>query len=689
MRSGARASSLLSIAVAAALAMTTLPSPAQQSPTMDAGPGISVFDAEHFADTNPANAYDMLIRLPGFVIAEADTDVRGYAGARGNVLIDGARPSSKREDIGQLLKRIPASAVARVELIRSGATGVDMAGHALLANVVRIRATTTAAAVEVGLIAATDGWMAPQEQLEYSHRRDERVLDLAIKHVPELDDDSGRGTIRTTVPDTALVAENPLDARTIKHETEAGGHWRQPLAGGQMVLSAAVRGEQVQADTDIAATVAGSGGETVNEREDLREAEVGTRYERPLGEQSTLELMATRQRGWLDNRELSREEGETETFSENTGTGETIGRIELTHVHSDALSLGASLETAFNFLESSARLLHDNVPVFLPGSEVRIEEQRVEAALAATWQPAADWLLEAGLRVENSALTQTGDSPLQRRFTYPKPRVALRWDGNDRNQLRLSISREVGQLDFADFVASASLDTGVVTAGNAQLQPDKTWRTTAAWEHHFWTDAAVTLSYTHDRISDVVDRVLVVAGDDVFDAPGNIGDGRRDTLALDLAVPLDRFGFSGARIRSSLLWRTSRVTDPVTGEQRAISEEKPVEGEIVLTQDLPALRMHWGLEVGHIAERETKYRFDEIARESEGASWTLFVERRIGSHWRVRAEATDLFGRDFVETREKYDGPRSTYPVAEIERRERTTPGYFGLSFRRDTGGDR
>ena len=690
MRSGARATPLLSIAVATALALTAPPGLAQQSPTPDAGPGISVFEAGHFANAQPANAYDMLVRLPGFTIVEADTDVRGYAGARGNVLIDGAHPSSKREDIGQLLKRIPASAVARIELIRSGATGVDMAGHALLANVVRIRTTTTAAAAaEVGLTAATDGWMALQGQLEYSHRRDERVLDLAIKHVPELDDDSGHGTIRTTTPDTALVTENPLEARTIKQESEASGHWRQPLAGGQMSLSAAVGGEQVQADTDIGPTAAGSGGETVNEREDHREVEVGTRYERPFGEQSTLELMATRQLGWLDNRELSREEGETETFSETTETGETIGRVELTHVHSDALSLGASLEAAFNFLESSARLQHDGAPVFLPGSQVRIEEQRVEAALAATWQPAADWLVEAGLRVENSALTQTGDSPLQRRFTYPKPRVALRWDGNDRNQLRLSISREVGQLDFADFVASASLDTGLMTAGNAQLQPDKTWQTTVAWEHHFWTDAAFTLRYTHDRISDVVDRVLVVADDEVFDAPGNIGDGRRDTLAVDLAVPLDRFGFSGARIRSSLLWRTSRVTDPVTGEQRAISEEKPVEGEIVLTQDVPALRMHWGMGIEHIAERETKYRFDEIARESEGASWTLFVERRIGSHWRVRAETTDLFGRDFVETREKYDGPRSTHPVAEIERRERTIPGYFSLTFRLDTGGDR
>jgi hypothetical protein len=53
----------------------------------------------------------------------------------------------------------------------------------------------------------------------------------------------------------------------------------------------------------------------------------------------------------------------------------------------------------------------------------------------------------------------------------------------------------------------------------------------------------------------------------------------------------------------------------------------------------------------------------------------------------VRAEATDLFGRDFVESRDKYDGPRSTFPLEETERRDRETPGYFSLTFRRSMGG--
>jgi len=37
----------------------------------------------------------MVRRTPGFVIDEGDEAVRGFGGSSGNVLIDGARPSSK------------------------------------------------------------------------------------------------------------------------------------------------------------------------------------------------------------------------------------------------------------------------------------------------------------------------------------------------------------------------------------------------------------------------------------------------------------------------------------------------------------------------------------------------------------------------------------------------------------------
>ena len=645
MSIGPGATCLLLMSIAA-LPLATL---AQQHTPSGTSRDISIYRAADFADNAPANAWDMLSRLPGFVAVDADADVRDYAEARGNVLIDGGRPTSKHEDAKGLLKRIPAASVERVELIRGGVAGIDMAGYAVLANIVRRHEATTQAAIETGMVVATDGWRSPLGQLDYGSRRDGHALDLALKFEPELDDDSGRGTIRTTALDGSPIEHNRLDTRTIKKKSEARGSWQQPLADGRLSLTAAARGERERTDTDIAALAAGGNHEVVRENEDTTEAEAGARYVRQFDDRTTLELMATQHLGWLDAQEHSHEDGNAENFEETTRTGESIGRADLTYAWSDALSLIGSLEGAFNFLQSRTHLEQDGSAVFLPGSDVRIEEKRVEAAVGATWKPWEHWVLEAGLRVEKSTITQTGDSPLTRHFTYPKPRVALQWDIDAHNQLRLSLSREVGQLDFADFVASASLDSGQVSAGNAELEPDRTWRMIAAWEHQLWSDAAFTISWTHDRISDAVDRVLVITADDVFDAPGNIGEGRRDTLALELSLPLDGIGFGGARLSSSMQWHRSRVIDPVAGQPRSISGEKPVEGNIALTQDLPAIKLHWGIELDHIAERKTKYRYDEIKRESEAMGWTVFVEHDLTANWRVRAEVTDLFGHDFVE----------------------------------------
>jgi hypothetical protein len=644
----------------------------------------TVYAADYFEDIAPANAYDMVLRVPGFTIVESDADVRGYAGATGNVLFDGARPTSKREDTGALLKRIPARAVERIELIHAGAPGIDMGGYAVLANVVRRSDASTAWAAEVGLSAATDGATEPRAKFEYGRRRGDTALDLSLKSDSEVDDDTGRGSIRTR--EGADMWRRSLDTRAIEREQEATVGWRQPLASGRLSLTGALRGDDVRTTTRIGASTVDDA-ERIHERERYREAEIGARFVRQFRGRTTFEAMASVQRGRLDKLERSREGDDDEHFVGETGSGETIARVGLTHARSDTLSFNAALEGAYNFLDGDSQLRENGVDVPVPGSDVRIRERRSEATLGATWSPAQDWTIEPGLRLERSGISQSGDSPLQRSFTYAKPRLALRWNAGDADEWRLSLAREVGQLDFNDFVASASLDGGGVSAGNAGLEPDKTWRAVLSWEHRLGEDAAVSLVWTHDRIEDVMDRVLVVAGDDVFDAPGNIGRGRRDTLSLDVSAPLDAWRIAGGRIRATLLWRDSRVTDPVTGRGRGISDEKPVEGEIGFSQELPALRATWGLQVEHIAERKTKYRHDRVTHESEDVGWTLFAERRIGEHWRLRAEATDLFGRGFSERREQYDGTRADGAIEEIETRRRRTPGVVSLTIRRSVGG--
>src|SRR5690349_16774831 len=83
----------------------------QATPTQ--GSRTTVYDSGFFAQYAPRSALDIVQRIPGFTLdlgnnqAATGVDVRGFAGTAGNVVINGARPSSKSETLETLLARIP------------------------------------------------------------------------------------------------------------------------------------------------------------------------------------------------------------------------------------------------------------------------------------------------------------------------------------------------------------------------------------------------------------------------------------------------------------------------------------------------------------------------------------------------------------------------------------------------------
>ncbi|MEA3002743.1 MAG: hypothetical protein QOH81_1531, partial [Sphingomonadales bacterium] len=65
-----------------------------------AGPGgRTVYEAIFFKPFSPANALEIVQRVPGFSLNVGDTEVRGFGQAAGNVVINGQRPSSKSDTL--------------------------------------------------------------------------------------------------------------------------------------------------------------------------------------------------------------------------------------------------------------------------------------------------------------------------------------------------------------------------------------------------------------------------------------------------------------------------------------------------------------------------------------------------------------------------------------------------------------
>src|SRR5262245_9774789 len=111
---------------------------AASAPAAEAPPqqGVISYPPSFFAQYSPANAAEMVQRIPGFTF-DGGSGARGYEGSGGNVLVDGQRPTTKTDDLDNILRRIPASAVERIDVIRGGAPGIDMQGKTVIANVVK------------------------------------------------------------------------------------------------------------------------------------------------------------------------------------------------------------------------------------------------------------------------------------------------------------------------------------------------------------------------------------------------------------------------------------------------------------------------------------------------------------------------------------------------------------------------
>ena len=69
-----------------AIGALSAPAPAQESTPASAGDVLS-FPASFFAEAQPTTAYDMVQRLPGFMLDIGDADVRGLGGAQRRVLV--------------------------------------------------------------------------------------------------------------------------------------------------------------------------------------------------------------------------------------------------------------------------------------------------------------------------------------------------------------------------------------------------------------------------------------------------------------------------------------------------------------------------------------------------------------------------------------------------------------------------
>jgi len=619
------------------------------------------YPAVFFSRYNPATALDMVNQLPGFQLDDGSGD-RGFSAASGNILINGRLPSAKEDSPSAILGRIPASQVAHIELIRGQMRGVDMRGQTVIANIL-LRED----------IPATVRWeTAVRKNLDVDKLMMRGNISLSDQwHA--VDFNSGLSVERSATGERGLEDRfdggGLLTEKRVENSTE-GGH----KLGARLNASGWAGQTRLQLNSSIdhmtetepfvsvrtpQSPVSAPRSERFNsEREEL-EFELGFNAERELGADLTGKGILLFIRGDEDEVDTQTSMSATNVQTQfrqadaEAVSTEGIARLEFDWSGIENHALQLNVEGAYNELDGSLLQVVDRglgaVVVDVPGANSVVEEVRGDFLLKDTWS-LGKFELDYGLGAESSTISQRGDTVLERDFFFVKPHVVLSHAPGESRQTRLRLAREVAQLDFEDFISATVYEDDDLALGNPNLRPDTTWVAELGHERRYGELGVVKVTLFHHWIRDVLDLLPL---SDSFEAPGNIGDGRRWGVELENTVSLEWLGLTGARLDMKLRWQDSSVTDPVTGERRMLSGNSGFGGTPYIDfrdeneyafiadyrQDLEQARVAWGVNLGMRAQRPL-YKVNELDVYDEGISVNAFVEttRWFGLKLRFLAE---------------------------------------------------
>jgi hypothetical protein len=620
-----------------------------------------VYDAAFYIAYTPRTALDMINQTPGFVLSAPDgnnneEERRGFAGAVGNVLIDGQRLGAKSQNLRDVLGRVAAKEVLRIEILRGTEVAGDASGAPVLANVVRTP-TSGGGTWQAGAEMTNADKPKPSAKFGWSGRSD--AVEYSIGGNLYGHDHLSVGRFDLRDENDVVTAQKYYPIPHVNDEYTLNGQVAFPVGNGKLALTGqAYLFKHHENSFQLTTTPDGAQLEReldpFNER--LTTNELGATYQTSLGEwDMNLTGLVTRKKDdWhaaattLDASDVFASEYQQDVSQDS---GESIVRGTISRALTRGrLELGA--EAAVNTLDGHTGLTFDDgtgpAPVDLPNAVLSVKETRGEAFASHVWPLSDLWSLDSRLAAETSRLSFTGDTEQSVALTYLKPRVQLSRKFG-RHQLQVRVFRDVGQLNFRDFVSTASLADNNVTGGNPDLKPQTFWSTEIDADLRFTDDAALRVRAFKHFVDDVADLVPIGTPGNQIDAPGNIGRGSVLGAEVSLRVSLAPV-LKGGTLNVAGLFQDTEATDPVTGEKRMFSRTNENHLKAELRQDLAAARLAWGSTYEEYSPN-TDYRLEETFSYRQLRRLDLFVETTWIENLKVRLEVQSAL--DGTEWRER------------------------------------
>jgi outer membrane receptor protein involved in Fe transport len=686
------------IGVALGIACVAAPAAAQEAVIAEAA-GKRSFAPEFFAAYAPVSALDMVQRIPGFSIEGTDGR-RGFGENAGNVLIDGDRPSTKSDDIFAVLSRIPANQVERIELSEQAGADGEARGKGQVVNVIRKASSEVSGTYDVNLRMLEGRGPSLFGGTSATLRRGKTTYEVNLSSFSQRE--------RANGPEDFFNGSRKLQERRsyvnfgTYSEASLGGSIKTRI-GQTKVNTNAKLTWQDSIDTRTGAITASGGGNLGNEllfslgpQDDIG-FELGGDVELPISGKLTSKAIALYRQDARESLSQFDDNRIGQPLSSSVANGKSKSTEAIFRVQNDwsaiknhAIQFGA--EFAYNRLRSdfaSSNRIGDIVTPFQP-SDVVVRESRIEPFVSDVWTVSPDWKIEAGLILEASRLTLSGDSTAKRSFKFVKPRMAATWTVDKATSFEFRAERQVAQLDFDEFATSVDFGQGgQVDAGNADLVPEKTTSLSALVRHKFMGRGSIQLLGSYVLVSDTQDLVPVTTRDAAgnivsrFDGSGNIGNSRRWNGELEITLPFDwitkPIGISGMELKYVGHYHGSQVTDPVTGLKRRRSNEALWHQNFEFQHDISKAGIAWGVSAYVAADRPAFF-LNQYRTENNGTELNAYVEYKKLKIGTIRFWVGNVLNAPFERKRQFFRDTRATGDLTRIIERKRFARRRFQIS---------
>lgn len=290
-----------------------------------------------------------------------------------------------------------------------------------------------------------------------------------------------------------------------------------------------------------------------------------------------------------------------------------------------------------------------------------IEEKRLDGFMLIEGDmPGVKW--EAGVRYETTDLTIVDLTPPATRIDndYARllPSASVKVDVGARGRVTASIARTSRRPEF-NFISPAQLDAELGDndlLGNPLLDPETAWGFDLGFEQRLGRAGIAGINVFYRKVNDLIELTNTGvegsegAGTFVYQ-PQNIGDGKVWGIEFDLSTDLGFVGLPDTGVFGNISWLDSKIIDEF-GKRRFNGQSEYVYNFGVI-QDIPSIGAAFGA-----TYRKQGGAFDRTVGEevftSYGADLEIFVEKRFGKSFTIRAVGANLLNGAKRETFNKF-----------------------------------